>query len=80
MSKKLYHYENGKRESVTRHESGDLVTSTGKVVNGRVTSNPNAANQNYGRGGHQSYSDPNNPYNGQGSGEWDDYAHTADDL
>ena len=76
MSKKLYHYENGKRESVTRHPSGDLVTSTGKVVNGKVTSNPNGPKSN----SKQSYSDPNNPYNGLGHGEWDDYAHTADDL
>jgi len=76
MSNKLYHYENGKRESVTRHESGDFVTESGKVVNGQVTSNPNAANQTF--GGHQDV-DPN-PFKGLGQGEWDDYAHTADDL
>lgn len=76
MSNKLYHYENGKRESVTHNESGDFVTGSGKVVNGQVTSNPNASKQHF--GGKPDY-DPN-PFKGLGQGEWDYYAHTADDL
>lgn len=79
MSNKLYHYtRDGKRESVHTNSKGDHVTEAGQVVNGQVTSNPNAGNKDWSRGRHQDY-DPN-PFKGLGQGEWDHYAHTADDL
>ena len=70
---KLYHFDkSGTRHNVHEDKDGNFVIGSGEKVNGRVTSNP--------KGFVSSDSKSDNPFHGRGNGEWDHYAHSAEDL
>jgi len=73
MAKQLYHYDKDGRHKVSEVDGKLITTDTGKEVT-KVTTHPNLARNS--RPDHAI----NNPFYGSGRGEWDDYAHTSDDL
>lgn len=59
---------------VTKEDDNFFIGNSNDRAEGRMTHYGNISHNN----GSSHNSD--NPYHGSGSGEWDDYAHTSDDL